>query len=204
MRISTKGAANLSLGAQHWSNDPRYGNGHGPEKMDRAANTVVEFAGENAPKELKLAASTIWLAVQQAHATSLIRAISDRHGAVRPYLESEDGWKMQFIQDESAGISKPPINLGLEFTRRVFDDSSSHIGSVSSRRGDSRPQPWYSDAYIWVTPLARSQGIATLVLERLASNTVGDLRMPFEIDPSNAAATILVERFTQPQDAVMA
>lgn len=196
MRISSIGAANLGFGAKHWTSGSRLGDGQGPEVMERAADTVVKFVSEDVPRELKLAASTIWLAVEHAHIADLYGATHDRNGSMRPYVKSEDGWRLRFIEDSSAGFREPPKNVGLEFTRSGFDISPSHIVRWSSRRGAQHdPRSWYSDAYVWIKPEMRGHGVATLALEQFTSHTVGDLRMPFDVDPTNVAATKLVERF---------
>lgn len=78
-------------------------------------------------------------------------------------------------------MGKTPKNLGLAFTR----SPKSSVGETNT-----------PDAYVWVTPDLRGEGVATAALNGLSKNLRADgFNMPFEVNPKDAAAVNLVDRF---------
>lgn len=173
MHISTIRAENLGFDSKHWSTQPRLGSGRGPEQLRRASGTVLNFLRDRNPRDLKLAASTIWLTVEHAHIADLYGAMHDRRDALNRYKElrqSEDGWELRFIRDGIGFGEAVPNNLGLLFTRSGYDETP---GAVSRVGGRPRPiidlDTWHTDAYVWVEPNSRNNGIGTATLEQLVS-----------------------------------
>lgn len=200
MRVSTLEAVQVGFDAKHWSTGP-LGDDTGSERLERTTKAVLEFMREDVPRELKFAASSIWLAVEHSDVATLYGAIHER-GFRRGYTQSEDGWRMLVLRRGEG--TQVPETVGLAFTRSGLEPADYHdslVISVSSRGGIHRePQTPYTDAYLWVRPGSRNQGVANEAMGSLEFYRHGEYRVPFEVDLGNAAVAKLMERHV-PQEA---
>lgn len=191
MNITTMEAATVKFDAQHWLNS--YSRGWEEPLMEQANATIQEIGmDEMVPDELRLAASSVWQAVTDTHMVNLMPFGREPWEFNKAYDKSSDDWRVRFIREEK-GLGEMPETLGVVFVRPGYEEGE--ITGWSSRRGTIHaPGTSYTEVYTWVRPGARSNGVASTVLDQLARRG-HELRTPFAIDLSDRAASRLIARF---------
>ncbi len=181
MNIHIQEAASTAFGAQHWSREFPLGDGLGPDIMQAAARTVTEFERDSdVPEELKLAASSLWLGIEQALPGALI-VPTDKHDPNSQHRMTPEGWRMHFAKDD-ADFKRVALNVGLVLSRRTEEAERS-------------PR----DVFVWVRPEKRRQGNGLEILrafEYIFPPTIHPFRNAFEIPAENAAANRLIEQYS--------
>ncbi len=150
-RIWTPEARAVGFDAKHWSNS--YARKWEGELLSRTRTVVEAFsADEEVPEELRLAADSIWNAVENAGVAQLLPG---RYFTGTPrHVQSESGWNLHIIQDGN-GCGEMPKSLGVIVSRHLMEPLEPYADPV-----------WYDDAYIWVQPEFRGQGVATTAYEQ--------------------------------------
>ncbi|HXE10171.1 MAG TPA: hypothetical protein VN554_01975 [Verrucomicrobiae bacterium] len=150
----------------------------------------------------------IWSAVRAAEPADLLIG-GNPLKANQPYMKSPEGWGLHVIRRGGSVLGPEiPDTIGLVFTRggqetvdhtgRIYS-SDPRIHAHAARRLD-RNAPRFTDAYVWLQPEARGEGVSTIALERAIPHIeVADVRVPFDIDPANVPAQRLVEQYTVPE-----
>ncbi len=202
-RVEVSSASSIGFEAKHHSNSFR--SDRGDYLLDRTEKTVREFAQQgDEPVELRLAATSVWLAVRAANLADLFRPSGNPYKANKPYMKSPEGWGLHVITRGGDSRAELPDTIGFVFTREGQEtvDHSGQTYSTNPRtnarliRSLDREAPRFTDAYVWLQPEARGEGIAAGALESVIPHIEAtDVRVPFDIDPANGPAQRLIGQY---------
>jgi hypothetical protein len=161
------------------------------EDLLRRGDELIEAlaADNDVPVELQLAASGVWRAVNNAGYAQLLTSLTGGHVHSNPVRRSETGWQIGFIGEGQSSAGCQDL-LGVAFLRNRqpelgFDQAETIL------MGQPVQIP-ATEAFVWVEPKYRKQGIATSAAGLILAEGVA--HNPFPVNPANLAAAGLMQK----------